>query len=309
MRLKNICIALFMSLFMLTTTVAGYSTDTFSVEVNEGYETQEEEGLVMFQNKETGDNVVVQEIEQKVIGGKLTSYQLKSISSEITNQYKDLYDADVEEIGKEEVIINGRTITKMNFKTTLMGTAVYQELNIFVAADKIYDIIFTSTSENGFAEGEKQAILNSFTILNDNSSAGTEGILDSSSNIGLAWVELAVIVVIGVVLMVIGLKRNPKSKLFILAIIFFIIQGLAIDGIEMETGSTEQITADIAYNIGFFVFAIIAMILLVIPVIKRPKYIKSSQTEENAKQEEIQEPKTETGQKENINESNSSDEE
>lgn len=305
MKLKNICIILFISLCMLTTTVAGYSTDTFSIEINEGYEMQEEEGLAMFQNTETGDNIVVQEIEQKVIGGKLTSYQLKSITSEITNQYKDLYDADVEEIGKEEITINGRTVTKMSFKTTLMGTAVYQELNIFVASDKIYDIIFTSTSENGFLEEEKSTILNSFTILNDNSSAGAGDGVTSSSEFGLAWIELVVISVIAVVLIFIGLKRNPKSKLFILAIVFLLLQGLAIQGIEMETGSTEQITADTAYNVGFFIFAIIAIILLIIPVVKKPKKVKqSAQTVENAKQEEI-----ETEKKEDINELNPPDEE
>lgn len=310
MRLKNICIALFMSLFMLTTTALGYSTDTFSIEVNEGYEMQEEEGLVMFQNKETGDNIVVQEIEQKVIGGKLTSYQLKSISSEITNQYKDLYDADVEEIGKEEITINGRTVTKMSFKTNLLGTAVYQELNIFVASDKIYDIIFTSTSENGFSKEEKSTILNSFTILNDTSNNGSEGSLISSSDIGLAWIELAIIVVIAIALIVIGLKRNPKTKLFILAIVFLVLQGLAIEGIETETGSTEPITADVAYNIGFFVFAIIAIILLIIPVVKKPKEIKqATQVAKDAQQEEIREEKIETEQKEDINELNPPDEE
>lgn len=211
MRLKNICIAVFMVLFMLTTTALSYSTDTFSIEINEGYEMQEEEGLVMFQNKETGDNIVVQEIEQKVIGGKLTSYQLKSITSEITNQYKDLYDADVEEIGKEEVTINGRTVTKMSFKTTLMGTAVYQELNIFVASDKIYDIIFTSTSENGFSEEEKRGILNSFTILNDNSSAETGDSATSNSTLSLAWIELAVIIAI-ILLIISVVKKSKKVK-------------------------------------------------------------------------------------------------
>lgn len=304
MRLKNICIAVFMVLFMLTTTALGYSTDTFSVEVNEGYEMQEDEGLVMFQNKETGDNIVVQEIEQKVIGGKLTSYQLKSITSEITNQYKDLYDADVEETGKEESTINGRTVTKMSFQTTLMGTSVYQELNIFVASDKIYDIIFTSTSENGFSEEEKSKVLNSFTILNDNTSTGDSA--TSGFELSLAWVELAVIIVISVVLILIGLKRNPKSKLFILAIVFLVLQGLAIQGIEVETGSTEQITADTAYNVGFFVFAIIAIILLIIPVVKKPKQIKQpDETIENAKQEE----KIEVKQKDDINELNPPDEE
>lgn len=304
MRLKNICIALVIMLLMLTTTVAAYSTDTFSIDVNEGYEMQEEEGLVMFQNKETGDNIVVQEIEQKVSGGKLTSYQLKAITSEITNQYKDLYDADVEETGKEEITINGRTVTKMSFQTTLMGTSVYQELNIFVASDKIYDIIFTSTSENGFSEEEKSKVLNSFTILNDNTSTGDSA--TSGFELSLAWVELVVIIVISVVLILIGLKRNPKSKLFILAIVFLVLQGLAIQGIEVETGSTEQITADTAYNVGFFVFAIIAIILLIIPVVKKPKQIKQpDETIENAKQEE----KIEVKQKDDINELNPPDEE
>ena len=99
----------------------------------------------------------------------------------------------------------------MSFKTTLMGTAVYQELNIFVASDKIYDIIFTSTSENGFSEEEKSGILNSFTILNDNSSAETGDSATSNSTLSLAWLELAVIIAI-ILLIISVVKKSKKVK-------------------------------------------------------------------------------------------------
>ena len=212
MKVKSSCIALCVLLFMLTTTVTAYSTDNFSIEINEEYEVQEEEGQVMFRNKETKDNILVQEIEQKVIGGKLTSYQLKSITSEITNQYKDLYDADVEEIGKKEVTINGRKVTKMNFKATLMGTDIYQELNIFVSKDKIYDIIFTSTSEKGFSEEEKSSILNSFTILNETSNSVEYENNEASFDIRLVVIGMAIIILIAATIIIRLIRKSKKDE-------------------------------------------------------------------------------------------------
>ena len=81
MKLRNIFTILVISLFILTASVSGYSAETFSIVVGENYEQTEEDGIVMFQNPETGDNIVVQEIEQKIIGGKLTTYQLNSITN------------------------------------------------------------------------------------------------------------------------------------------------------------------------------------------------------------------------------------
>lgn len=288
MKLRNICSILLISLILLTTTVAGYTTDTFSITVNENYEQTSEEGLVMFQNVETGDNIIVQEINQKVIGGKLSTYQLNSISSEITSQYKDLYDASVEQLGKEDITINGRNVTKMTFKTDLEGIQIYQELNIFVTEDKIYDIIFTSISENGFSQDEKDSILNSFSVVGQNNANG-----ESDSNVvavtssGTAWMELGVIVVIAIILIVIAIKRNPTSKMYILSIIFLALQALAIKGVETENGTTDSITADLTYNIVFFVFAIIAIILLIIQIAKKPKKAKGKnevEIEEKAKE-------------------------
>lgn len=308
MKLKKICTILFITLLVLTTTVLGYTTDNYSIDVKEEYEMREDEGIVMFQNPTTGDNIVVQELAQVVIGGKLSTYQLNSIISEMTNQYKDMYDADVEQLGKEEITINGRTVTKMSFKTDLLGTAVYQELNIFVTSDKIYDIIFTSTSENGFSNEEKSNVLASFKILGEETSSennvSANSQTESSSKLSLAWIELGVVIIIAIILTVIGLKRNPKSKKFILAIIFLALQALAIKGAETENETADYITSNVAFNIGYFTFAIIALILLIIPIVKKPKKVAENKEKvDTVNNETIKEVE------ENKNELNSSDDE
>lgn len=287
MRIRSICSILLIALIILTTTVTAYTTDTFSITVNENYEQTTDDGLVMFQNVETGDNIVVQEIEQKVIGGKLSTYQLNAISEEITSQYKEIYDADVEQLGKEDVTINGRNVTKMKFKTSLEGVEIYQELNIFVSSDKIYDIIFTSMSENGFTQEEKDAVLNSFNIVEENKATDETNNETSTAGLEKAWIEMGVILVIAIILIVIAIKRNPSSKMYILSIVFLALQVLAIKGIEMEEGTTKSITEDVAYNIGFFIFAIIGMILIIIQIAKKPKKVetkKENEIEEKAKE-------------------------
>lgn len=280
MRIRSICSILLIALIILTTTVTAYTTDTFSITVNENYEQTTDKGLVMFQNVETGDNIVVQEIEQKVIGGKLSTYQLNAISEEITSQYKEIYDADVEQLGKEDVTINGRNVTKMKFKTSLEGVEIYQELNIFVSSDKIYDIIFTSMSENGFTQEEKDAVLNSFNIVEENKATDETNNETSTAGLEKAWIEMGVILVIAIILIVIAIKRNPSSKMYILSIVFLALQVLAIKGIEMEEGTTKSITEDVAYNIGFFIFAIIGMILIIIQIAKKPKKVETKKENE-----------------------------
>ena len=304
MKLRNIFTILVISLFILTASVSGYSAETFSIVVGENYEQTEEDGIVMFQNPETGDNIVVQEIEQKIIGGKLTTYQLNSITNEIVNQYKDLFDAEVEQLGKEDVTINGRNVTRLTFKTTLFESAIYQELNIFVATDKIYDIIFTSTTEDGFSDEEKSAVLNSFEIIEDTNYTSEDTNTDTSTNneytpvaydltnLELAWIEIGIIFIAGVVLTIFAIKRNPKNKLYILAIILLVLQVAAVKGYEIQYGSTKGITEDVAYNIGFFVLAIIGIILLIIQVAKKPKQeqeIKAEKEENKVEQEPVKE--------------------
>lgn len=283
MKIKNILTILVILLFILSASVSGYSAETFSIVVSDKYEQTEEEGIVMFQNPETGDNIVVQEIEQKIIGGKLTTYQLNSITNEIVNQYKDLFDAEVEQLGKEELTINDRNVTRLTFKTTLLDAAIYQELNIFVATDKIYDIIFTSLTEDGFTDEEKTAVLNSFEII-ENSEKSTENNSTSSSidetytpviydltNLEPAWIEIGIIFIVGIILTIFAIRRNPTNKLYILAIILLVLQIAAVKGYEIQYGSTEGLTENVGYNIGFFVLAIIGIVLLIIQVAKKPK--------------------------------------
>lgn len=305
MKLRNIFTILVISLFILTASVSGYSAETFSIVVGENYEQTEEDGIVMFQNPETGDNIVVQEIEQKIIGGKLTTYQLNSITNEIVNQYKDLFDAEVEQLGKEDVTINGRNVTRLTFKTTLFESAIYQELNIFVATDKIYDIIFTSTTENGFSDEEKTAILNSFEIAettentedtennsNVSSNETYAPVVYDLTNLELAWIEIGVIFIAGIILTIFAIKRNPKNKLYILAIILLVLQVAAVKGYEIENGTTTGITENLAYNAGFFVLAIIAIILLIIQVAKKQKQEETKEPQEvkTTEQENKEEP-------------------
>lgn len=296
MKIKNILTILVITLFIFTINVSAYSTESFSVVVGDNYEQTEEDGIVMFQNPETGDNIVVQEIEQKVFGGKLTTYQLNSITNEITNQYKDLFDAEVEQLGKEDLTINDRNVTRLTFKTTLLETEIYQELNIFVATDKIYDIIFTSTTENGFSDEEKTAILNSFEIAettentedtennsNVSSNETYAPVVYDLTNLELAWVEIGVIFIAGIILTIFAIKRNPKNKLYILAIILLVLQVAAVKGYEIENGTTTGITENLAYNAGFFVLAIIAIILLIIQVAKKPKQVEETKEPQEAK--------------------------
>lgn len=305
MKIKNILTILVITLFIFTINVSAYSTESFSVIVGDNYEQTEEDGIVMFQNPETGDNIVVQEIEQKVFGGKLTTYQLNSITNEITNQYKDLFDAEVEQLGKEDLTINDRNVTRLTFKTTLLETEIYQELNIFVATDKIYDIIFTSTTENGFSDEEKTAILNSFEIAetteNTEDTENNSNVLSNETyapvvydltNLELAWIEIGVIFIAGIILTIFAIKRNPKNKLYILAIILLVLQVAAVKGYEIENGTTTGITENLAYNAGFFVLAIIAIILLIIQVAKKQKQEETKEPQEakTTEQENKEEP-------------------
>lgn len=305
MKIKNILTILVITLFIFTINVSAYSTESFSVVVGDNYEQTEEDGIVMFQNPETGDNIVVQEIEQKVFGGKLTTYQLNSITNEITNQYKDLFDAEVEQLGKEDLTINDRNVTRLTFKTTLLETEIYQELNIFVATDKIYDIIFTSTTENGFSDEEKTAILNSFEIAetteNTEDTENNSNVLSNETyapvvydltNLELAWIEIGVIFIAGIILTIFAIKRNPKNKLYILAIILLVLQVAAVKGYEIENGTTTGITENLAYNAGFFVLAIIAIILLIIQVAKKQKQEETKEPQEakTTEQENKEEP-------------------
>lgn len=208
MKTKKIFNILLILLIILTTTVMGYETDTFKVTINENYEQKLEENLIMFRNTETGDNIVIQELEQKVTGGKLSTYQLNSISEEITSQYKDLYDAEVEQTGKEELSINNRNVTKMTFKITLEGATIEQELNIFVTSNKVYDVIFTSISEGGFTQEEKDSVLNSFEVFEVEQE--TDEIIDAQTNNTL-WILIGIVILV-VIIIIIQKKRNGKAE-------------------------------------------------------------------------------------------------
>lgn len=162
MNIKKIGVILVIILTIFTTNVLAYETDTYSIEIDEDvYEIIEADGIELFQ-KESGDNIVIQEIEQTVLGGKLTQYQLSTISKEIVEQYQTQYKAVVEEIGREEITVNDKTVIRMSFKTTIDEYEIYQEMNIFVYEDKIFDIIFTTITEDGFSTEEKDTILRSF---------------------------------------------------------------------------------------------------------------------------------------------------
>ena len=294
MKLKNIFSILLISIIMLSTTVIGYSCDTFSIEVGDGYEELAESGIVMFQ-KDTGDNIIVQEIDQKVVGGKLSNYQLNAIATEITNQYKETYDAEVEQLAKEETTINGRNVVKMTFRAELANVGVIiQELNLFVASDKIYDIIFTNVTTDGFSAEEKNNILNSFEIKNvetsdNNVNETTEKVATTPS---LAWLALVVILLVLAILIIIGIKRNPKSKKYIAVIILYVVQVLSIIGYEAEEGAINW-TDNIAENTALFIFTLAAIIIAVMQILQKPKEIKPEEKIETQAREIIEENKEE----------------
>lgn len=313
MKLKNLFTVLLVIFMLLTTSVSAYSTETYSVDINEDeYEMTSEDGITLFQ-KLSGDNIVIQEIEQKTFGGKLTQYQLNAISQEIASQYQEQFEATVTETAREEVTINNYTVTKMVFETDVSGYIIKQEMNIFVSSDKIYDIIFTSVSEDGFSDEEKNAILNSFKILGEETSSNPldsliSGDTDSTEltanpEMNAVWIQLGVVIVIAVILMIFAIKRNPKSKLYILAIIFILLQGIAIKGSEMQGMVADDITSDVSFNIGFFVFAIIGIILLIVQLCKKPKVeVAETKKEEPAIVEEPKQTETDNPIKEDNNE-------
>ena len=296
MKLNNILGSLVIAIILISTTVMGYSGDTFSIEVGDGYEELAESGLVMFQ-KDTGDNIIVQEIDQKVVGGKLSNYQLNAIATEITNQYKETYDAEVEQSEKEETTINGRNVVKMTFRAEIANVGVIiQELNLFVSSDKIYDIIFTNVTEDGFSEEEKNNILNSFEIKNaeadnvDNTNTTTTNTEKTTPS--LAWLALVVILLVLAILMIIGIKRNPKSKKYIAVIILYVVQVLAIIGYEAEEGAINW-TDNIEESTALFIFALAAIIIAVMQILQKPKEVKPEEKIETKAKEIIEDNKKE----------------
>mgnify|MGYP000312133417 FL=1 len=295
MKLNNILGSLVIAIILISTTVMGYSGDTFSIEVGDGYEELAESGLVMFQ-KDTGDNIIVQEIDQKVVGGKLSNYQLNAIATEITNQYKETYDAEVEQSEKEETTINGRNVVKMTFRAEIANVGVIiQELNLFVYSDKIYDIIFTNVTADGFSEEEKNNILNSFEIKNaeadnvDNTNTTTN---TEKTTPSLAWLALVVILLVLAILMIIGIKRNPKSKKYIAVIILYVVQVLAIIGYEAEEGAINW-TDNIEESTALFIFALAAIIIAVMQILQKPKEVKPEEKIETKAKEIIEDNKKE----------------
>ena len=295
MKLNNILGSLVIAIILISTTVMGYSGDTFSIEVGDGYEELTESGLVMFQ-KDTGDNIIVQEIDQKVVGGKLSNYQLNAIATEITNQYKETYDAEVEQSEKEETTINGRNVVKMTFRAEIANVGVIiQELNLFVYSDKIYDIIFTNVTADGFSEEEKNNILNSFEIKNaeadnvDNTNTTTN---TENTTPSLAWLALVVILLVLAILMIIGIKRNPKSKKYIAVIILYVVQVLAIIGYEAEEGAINW-TDNIEESTALFIFALAAIIIAVMQILQKPKEVKPEEKIETKAKEIIEDNKKE----------------
>lgn len=295
MKLNNILGSLVIAIILISTTVMGYSGDTFSIEVGDGYEELAESGLVMFQ-KDTGDNIIVQEIDQKVVGGKLSNYQLNAIATEITNQYKETYDAEVEQSEKEETTINGRNVVKMTFRAEIANVGVIiQELNLFVSSDKIYDIIFTNVTADGFSEEEKNNILNSFEIKNaeadnvDNTNTTTN---TEKTTPSLAWLALVVILLVLAILMIIGIKRNPKSKKYIAVIILYVVQVLAIIGYEAEEGAINW-TDNIEESTALFIFALAAIIIAVMQILQKPKEVKPEEKIETKAKEIIEDNKKE----------------
>ena len=295
MKLNNILGSLVIAIILISTTVMGYSGDTFSIEVGDGYEELAESGLVMFQ-KDTGDNIIVQEIDQKVVGGKLSNYQLNAIATEITNQYKETYDAEVEQSEKEETTINGRNVVKMTFRAEIANVGVIiQELNLFVYSDKIYDIIFTNVTADGFSEEEKNNILNSFEIKNaeadnvDNTNTTTK---TENTTPSLAWLALVVILLVLAILMIIGIKRNPKSKKYIAVIILYVVQVLAIIGYEAEEGAINW-TDNIEESTALFIFALAAIIIAVMQILQKPKEVKPEEKIETKAKEIIEDNKKE----------------
>ncbi len=296
MKLNNILGSLVIAIILISTTVMGYSGDTFSIDVGDGYEELAESGLVMFQ-KDTGDNIIVQEIDQKVVGGKLSNYQLNAIATEITNQYKETYDAEVEQSEKEETTINGRNVVKMTFKAKIANVGVIiQELNLFVSSDKIYDIIFTNVTADGFSEEEKNNILNSFEIKNaeadnvDNTNTTTTNTEKTTPS--LAWLALVVILLVLAILMIIGIKRNPKSKKYIAVIILYVVQVLAIIGYEAEEGAINW-TDNIEESTALFIFALAAIIIAVMQILQKPKEVKPEEKIETKAKEIIEDNKKE----------------
>ena len=296
MKLNNILGSLVIAIILISTTVMGYSGDTFSIEVGDGYEELTESGLVMFQ-KDTGDNIIVQEIDQKVVGGKLSNYQLNAIATEITNQYKETYDAEVEQSEKEETTINGRNVVKMTFRAEIANVGVIiQELNLFVYSDKIYDIIFTNVTADGFSEEEKNNILNSFEIKNveadnvDNTNTTTTNTENTTPS--LAWLALVVILLVLAILMIIGIKRNPKSKKYIAVIILYVVQVLAIIGYEAEEGAINW-TDNIEESTALFIFALAAIIIAVMQILQKPKEVKPEEKIETKAKEIIEDNKKE----------------
>lgn len=290
MKIKKIFMALVVILMLIATRVSAYSTETYSIDINESdYEVATENGIVVFQ-KVSGDSIVVQEIEQKTFGGKLTQYQLNVISKQIAEQYQEEFQATITETGREETTINNHTVTRMKFETTISGMVLKQEMNIFVSSDRIYDIIFTSSTEDGFSDDEKNKILASFKIVgdegtnaNDSTNAENTGAIDQG-DFKFVWMELGIFIALGIVLSIFAIKHNPKNKLYLLSIIFIILQVFAIKGAEIENITANEIISDVGFNIGFFVFAIIGIILLIIQLCLKPK---DKNKNEEIKQEQI----------------------
>lgn len=283
MNLRKICVGLIVILMFIATSVSAYSTDSYTVDIDEEvYEVAEEEGLVLFQ-KISGDNIVIQEIEKKLIGGKLTQYQLNNISDEIVTQYQSQYQAKVEEVGREEVVINGHKVTKMSFETKISEYMIYQEMNIFVSSNRVFDIIFTTVSENGFSDEEKNKILNSFVILGEELTTGaTEELITTESTettteqkMDQIWIQFLAFIIVAVILMIVAIKRNPKSKLYWISIVLLLLQGLAIKSAEMQGITADDLNSNIGKNIGFFILAIISIILLIIQSCKKNKKVEA----------------------------------
>ena len=267
MRVKKVLITFIISIMLLGTVVLGFESDNFSITIDESFEQTQENGLIMFQNPATGDNIVIQKIEQKILGGKLTTFQLNQITEEISKQYKELYDATVEQIGKEDVTINDKTVTRMTYQTNIEDTVIYQELNIFVVSDGVYDIIFTAISEEGFSREYKDNILNSFQIKEKVEENKEEASTNSADELGYGWTEFGYIIILSIILIIVALKLNNKSKLFIFSIVLLIVQGfvLTIEGIE---GKMES---NLGFNLLCLAPSIVAIILLIIQMVRKPK--------------------------------------
>ena len=218
-------------LILLSTSVLAYNGDGWSIDINEEeYDKLSQEGTTIFQ-KSNGNSILVQKVEQNLFGGKLTQYQLNMITQMEAEQYKQIYNATLEETERTEIQVNDYTVSKMKYKLEAGESVMYQDLNIFLTDNCLYYITFTSGSENGFSNDEITTILNSFKIIKDtkneeNTNTSTENINTDNTKtenttanqdnvllfqvivIALLVVLIITVIIVGVLL----LKKNKTSN-------------------------------------------------------------------------------------------------